>query len=172
MNTVIEKAMATDLPELNDMYTRVVARMFENGVDLWNDYYPTEELPGDIAANRLYVLKRERQIVAAFAVFDSLPMQHCFDWLNQNDTPLYISRLAVHPDFNRQGLGAAILNAAAQIATETGRDTVRVLVAVENTPAIGLYRKNGLVEVPGQAVEYFASLGRDVIELAFEKRLG
>ncbi len=169
MSIVIEKARPGDLPELNKMYRRVVARMFETGLDLWNDYYPTDELPDDIAAERLYVIRQGDKIAAAFALFDRVPAQHCFEWQNPDADVLYVGRLGVHPDCARQGFGGMVLDTVFDMARTMGMDAVRLLVAIENTPAMGLYRKNGFTQVSGQAVEYYASLGRDVTELGFEK---
>lgn len=54
-----------------------------------------------------------------------------------------IINLAVHPDFRRQGLGRAVLNALLEDADRRGLHRLALEVRVSNGAAIALYRSHG-----------------------------
>lgn len=56
-----------------------------------------------------------------------------------------ILTLAVDPDFRRQGLARALVEAAAAIARTADADVMFLEVSAENLPAIGLYEGAGFV---------------------------
>jgi ribosomal protein S18 acetylase RimI-like enzyme len=58
-----------------------------------------------------------------------------------------ISDLAVTEDRRRHGVGMAILRAMFTELARQGAEEVRLSVAIQNKPAVGLYRKLGLHEV-------------------------
>lgn len=60
---------------------------------------------------------------------------------------LEIIGLAIDPDHRRQGYGAALLSGAAHMAQARGVRELALHVAVQNTPAIALYEREGFVQV-------------------------
>jgi ribosomal protein S18 acetylase RimI-like enzyme len=54
-----------------------------------------------------------------------------------------LDKLYVHPDHQRHGLGAALLDAARSWATSQGRNRLVLQVNRHNTLALGAYRKYG-----------------------------
>ena len=57
-----------------------------------------------------------------------------------------------------------------ELAKSQGAKYLRLFVAHENQPAIGLYRKMGFSQLPGEFGEFFLN-GARLFEYAFEKRL-
>ncbi len=57
----------------------------------------------------------------------------------------YISDIAVHPDYQRRGLGEAMMRWALAWFRQEGLRRAALMVNVENAPAIALYRKLGFV---------------------------
>lgn len=56
--------------------------------------------------------------------------------------------MAVHPDFQNQGIGAVLLNSLIDWAkTHPTIEVIKLDVAEENSPAIALYKKLGFVEI-------------------------
>jgi ribosomal protein S18 acetylase RimI-like enzyme len=62
-------------------------------------------------------------------------------------TALRISRVVVHPDFFRQGIGRLLVTEMERVAREkNGVDRMRLMTGVDNAPAVNLYRSLGFVE--------------------------
>lgn len=59
---------------------------------------------------------------------------------------LHVARLAVRPEFRRQGLAVALLDALEAWATERGATRVALQVSVTNAPALALYAALGFAE--------------------------
>ena len=57
-----------------------------------------------------------------------------------------ITNIAVHPDYRRKGLGAAILRSLLRHAKDAKLDSVSLEVRASNTAAIRLYEQAGFVE--------------------------
>ena len=74
-----------------------------------------------------------------------------------------ILTLAVAPEARRQGLGAALVEAAAGAAAARGAASMFLAVAEDNAAALGLYAKLGFVEV-GRRRSYYEG-GADAIVL-------
>lgn len=55
----------------------------------------------------------------------------------------YIHVLAVHPEFQRMGVGARLLAAAEELARQSGVHALRLYVWEHNTPAVRAYEKAG-----------------------------
>ena len=50
------QAIMRDLPQLKDMYKRIIQNMNEQDIQIWDDVYPCEFFEEDIKNNQLYVL--------------------------------------------------------------------------------------------------------------------
>ena len=61
-----------DLPELEKMFNKIVEQMNNNGIYIWNEYYPYEEFENDIENNRLFLLIKDNKICASFVVLEEL----------------------------------------------------------------------------------------------------
>ncbi len=66
----IRKAKQEELKSLKTIALKIVKNMNANGLQLWNEYYPAEELKGLIEQEKLYVCEEDNNIVSFFALFD------------------------------------------------------------------------------------------------------
>jgi len=83
----------------------------------------------------------------------------------------YLAILAVHPDYQRHGLGEALLCWALARFREQGLRRVVLTVTVDNAPAIALYRKLGFV--PGDlGLDYRRPIDEDEVRQVLEKHRG
>lgn len=82
-----------------------------------------------------------------------------------SDDRAELRRMRVHPDLQRRGLGARMLSALEQRATELGFRTLTLDTTVQQVPAIRLYTRSGYREI-GRSTK-----GRFSI-LEFEKKIG
>lgn len=73
--------------------------------------------------------------------------------VEENDIQ-WVTALAVHPDFQRQGIGAALLAWVKNIADKKGQSTVLLDVEIENEQALTVYERAGFEKI--QQVDYFA----------------
>ena len=164
-------AKKQDLPKLEEMFIKIVEQMNNNGIYIWNEYYPYEEFENDIENNRLFLLTKDNDICASFVVLDELTGEECFNWENKNEKALYMARLGVNVNFLRQGIGTKVLEIGKNIAKQKGLNYIRFTVVKENTPAITLYSKNNFKQVDGIYREYSESLNKTIEELGFELKL-
>jgi [ribosomal protein S18]-alanine N-acetyltransferase len=74
----------------------------------------------------------------------------------------HISTLAVHPDHRREGLGADLLTAALDLATQLGSDMATLEVRVSNEAAVNLYHKFGF-RIVGRRPRYYRDNDEDAL---------
>jgi ribosomal-protein-alanine N-acetyltransferase len=76
----------------------------------------------------------------------------------------HITILAVHPNYQRQGLGQVLLYALLQSAWQRGLEWATLEVRASNQVAIALYQKFGFSEV-GKRKRYYQDTGEDALIL-------
>jgi ribosomal-protein-alanine N-acetyltransferase len=76
----------------------------------------------------------------------------------------HITILAIHPDYQRQGLGQALLWAMLHSAWRRGLEWATLEVRISNQAAIALYQKFGFSEV-GRRRRYYQDTGEDALIL-------
>lgn len=82
----------------------------------------------------------------------------------------HITLLAVHPDYQRQGLGQLLLCALLEDAMKRGLERATLEVRETNEAALSLYKKFGF-KMAGRRKGYYQNLGEDAIVL-WQPRLG
>jgi Acetyltransferases len=145
----IRLANMNDLPQLKEMYSRIVDKMNCEGIQVWDEVYPVDFLGDDILAKRLYILIDSDEIASAFALCDSNDGFEHVKWENKYAKALYIDRLGVNIDYLRKGIGKQMLAAAITLAKEQSAEYLRLFVVDTNIPAINLYKKNGFKKANG-----------------------
>ena len=167
----LRMAQQKDLPELRRVYQDIAEEMKRNGVDLWNEFYPYEALPGDIEANRLYLLCEGERIAAAFAL-EQLPDSGDVEWLEPASPAVTLMRLGVDPHFQHCGVGAECIRQAGIIARKLGGVYLRLFVVDINTPAEKFYLKCGFRRAAGNHIELIPDLcPQELTEYGYEMRL-
>jgi len=61
----------------------------------------------------------------------------------------WINRLAVHPEFRRQGIGLRLIAEAERVLHEQGLQVVAALIEDRNQASLALFERAGYVEYPG-----------------------
>jgi [ribosomal protein S18]-alanine N-acetyltransferase len=120
--------------------------------------------------SELIVLQPEgtRQLTEAIANFGNATLDQsliiglgCF-WSIVEEA--HITIVAVHPDYQRQGLGQALLWALLSQAQQRGLERATLEVRVSNQAAIALYEKFGFREA-GRRRRYYEDTGEDALIL-------
>lgn len=76
----------------------------------------------------------------------------------------HITILAVHPQYQCQGLGETLLYGLLAVAEERGLERATLEVRVSNDPAIALYQKYGF-KTAGRRRRYYKDTGEDALIL-------
>ena len=148
-------AVMQDLEQLKDIYKEIVKNMNENGIQIWDNIYPCEFFEEDIRNNRLYILINDREIISAFALYDTNIGENAVEWNDKKAKAMYIDRLGVNIKHFKKGIASLMITKAKEIARTLGAEYLRLFVVDMNEPAIQLYQKNNFLKVKGIYDEVF-----------------
>ncbi|MCD7756912.1 MAG: GNAT family N-acetyltransferase [Clostridiales bacterium] len=134
-----EKASFNDLTAVLALYRSLIGT---EGC-AWNEFYPSEDdVRQDIAQGGLYLLwTDEGEIVAACALGPDPELDEVEGWDSRATNPMGLMRMAVRKDCQHQGLAGCLLTQVERKAARQGMDSIRLLVAQTNPPAIALYER-------------------------------
>lgn len=149
------QAVMQDLPQLKDMYKRIIKNMNEQNIQIWDDIYPCEFFEDDIKNNQLYILLNNGEIVSAFVLSDTNSGETAVEWNDNHAKTVYIDRLGVNIKYLKKGFGSLMLDKAKEIAKTLNAEYLRLFVVDINIPAIQLYNKKEFIKVNGVYNEIF-----------------
>lgn len=86
-------AVMQDLEQLKSIYKEIIKNMNENGIQIWDDIYPCGFFEDDIKNKRLYLLKKNEEIISAFSLSDTSPGENVIHWKDKSAKAMYIDRL-------------------------------------------------------------------------------
>lgn len=152
IETDITKAKEEDLDELMEMIVKVYEEMISRGLTQWGPHYPQKvDFLQDVKKNQLFLLKtKEKKIVACVALelndFSSptVAEHEEVDWAEKRKNKyIILLRLAVHPDYQKQGLAQKLLRFAEKHAISNKYTAIRLegLNLPRNLYLIEFYKK-------------------------------
>ncbi|RSK37404.1 GNAT family N-acetyltransferase [Hymenobacter metallilatus] len=142
---MIRLATLADLPAVLDVVRRVVPQMQATGNWQWTADYPNEAVfRQDIAQGHLWVAEHQGRVAAVAALTHNHqdPEYAQADW-DVTEPALVTHRLAVDPAAQGQGLAAALLGQAEQLARQQDLRVLRVDTNSENQATQRLFPKLG-----------------------------
>ena len=151
IDRTIRKATQSELDEVDALYDALLDHL-ESTINYtrWKKgLYPTRKTAGDgLADSTLFICVQDNRTIGT--VILNAIQEAAYkdaDWTIEarGDEVLVVHTLAVHPAFMGQGVASALLAFALQYAAQIGAKSIRLDVAVRNTPAISLYEKAGYV---------------------------
>lgn len=145
----VRLASTADLSEIIEMYQELIAEMYKNGIDIWDEVYPCDYFEQDIEKKQLYVLCDNNVIVSAFALCNTNIGEKCVEWESKKNNVLYLDRLGVNVQYLGKGIGSLMIDKAKEISKGLGAEYLRLFVVDINIPAIQLYRKKGFSQAEG-----------------------
>lgn len=163
-------AVMSDLSQIIEMYKKIIAKMNDNGIHIWDEIYPCKYFKNDIENNQLYLLWDDDKIVSAFVLCDLNSNSKSVNWSDKNAKALYIERLGVNVDYLRRGIGLLTINKAMALAKEMSGEYLRLFVVDNNKAAINLYQKAGLKRAAGIYEEVIDD-NLTLYELGFEIKI-
>ena len=145
----IEVGRMSDVDVLEKLYNELNDYL-EKGVNYsgWRkDVYPTRETAeSGIEEGNLFVLKSEGNIIGSIIVNhkqEEAYNQATWGFEADDSQILVIHTLAVHPVFMNMGIAERLMTFAKDYAIQKTMKSIRLDVAIQNTPAIALYEKCG-----------------------------
>lgn len=142
---IISKPLKSDVSELIKVTQECAEAMISNGICQWNDDYPSIEVfENDIELNQLWVLKDDDKIIGSIVISSIIDEEYkTVDWLTPTDYNCYIHRLAVHPEYQGQGLAQQLMTFAENYAKEHKFASIRLDTFSVNARNNRFYQKRG-----------------------------
>ncbi|NCB63289.1 MAG: GNAT family N-acetyltransferase [Clostridia bacterium] len=164
----IRPAAADDLDKLWPMVRRAVQKMNAGGSEQWGDDYPTREFyAGDIERRELWVAASPEGQIYGVALMTDAPEAAYRDISWAVPSPvLVIHRMAVDPDLQRSGVGAALFRHAESLALKQGLGAIHIDTYGKNAAMQGLIVSQGFTKMGEIRLH-----GRPLAFPCFEKRL-
>ena len=140
----IEHATKADKEEILKLYKIQLGREFCP----WNEYYPSEtEIDFDLSRDSLIVMREDGKIIASISIDDDEAVNALPYWSEALKPGGEVSRLAVLPDYQNQGIAREMIHATMEILKERGFKSIHFLVNRLNTKAMKSYAKLGFDKV-------------------------
>ncbi|RDI41364.1 GNAT family N-acetyltransferase [Falsibacillus pallidus] len=142
----IQPLSREDKKDVLTLFSEVTKDLKLNGIDQWDFFYPNRFLiEGDLKRSQMYGMKNDGKLIGIIVLEDRGSKKHDhIDWQIKGSAA-WIHRLAVHPDYQGQGLGKRLLVFAEKFAQQKGHDCLRLDVYSANPGAVRLYEKAGYV---------------------------
>jgi len=101
MNITVRKAIAADIEKLMDILNSATKKLLDKGVMQWEYPWDTQEVQSFITKEEFYIAEYEGVPCACFGL-----KPFCDNYfVPQDKTGLYWYHLAVHPDYDKLGIG-------------------------------------------------------------------
>jgi len=144
----IVAAKAEDKEEILKLYKMQLGREFCP----WDEHYPeAKEIDFDLPRDALFVMKEDTEagekIIAAISIDDDPNVESMECWSKDRKPGAELARLAVHPDWQNQGLARQMLAFGMEKIKERGYKSVHFLVNRLNTKALRSYAVFGFETV-------------------------
>lgn len=136
MKYIILDATENDKEEILSLYKKQIGREFCP----WNEHYPTmEEIHFDLSRDSLFIMKDGEKIIAAASIDQDEQVEQLDCWSSALAPGAEMSRLAVDPEYQNQGLAREMLLHGMAVMKERGYKSIHFLVNKHNVKALNSY---------------------------------
>lgn len=140
-------AAMNDLDEIMQLVEQARGFMKKNGLDQWQDEYPTRgHFEDDIKGGYCHLLTEDDKIAAVITI-TKIP-EECYEhlhegaWINSGEYAA-IHRATVSDKYRGRGLGAQLISLADTIAADWGVKSIRADTHENNAPMRSSLQKSG-----------------------------
>lgn len=158
----IDKATIDQLDNVFQIFKDCRISMEKDGVYQWTEHYPTLKIiRNDIQEGYLYCLTQNEKIVGVVNISDiQEPEYKTIHWQNNDGKILVVHRLAVHPQFQKQGLAKKLMDFSEDYATKNNYSSVRLDAYSGNERVLRFYenrdyKKRGEVFFPKRELPFY-----------------
>jgi ribosomal protein S18 acetylase RimI-like enzyme len=123
--------------------------MTSEGIFQWYAFYPNREVfEKDVMREELFVLLIDDHIVGCIVISSEKDLLYNdIDWLTEDGRNLYIHRLAVHPDFQKNGFAKKLMDFAEAFALQKNIDSIRLDTFSQNPRNQKFYEARGYIRL-------------------------
>ena len=139
----------SDLDRLLQITRLCAIEMESRKVFQWNEHYPDgQSFIRDINNSELYVYCIKDIVVGCVSIcslMDNVYSKVC--WKTDGKNSIYIHRLAVDPDHQKQGVGSKLMDFAENKSKSDGIDSIRLDTFSKNTVNQNFYEARGYIKL-------------------------
>ena len=145
----IELAEITDLDRIMEITKACAIDLISKNIFQWNENYPSKEaFKKDIEKNTLYVFKNKFQITGCISICEDKDEEYeDVEWITKDFKNLYLHRLAVHPEYQKKGIGRSLMDFAEEYAKLNGFKSVRLDTFSQNQRNNKFYKSRQYVQL-------------------------
>ena len=148
VSVTLEKAHAPDVAGIVALRTAVAERLTRDfGRGHWSSPGTESSVIRDMATPGLYVVRDQALLIATLRLATRKPWAVDPQYFSANETPLYLTSMAVDPDRQRQGIGRGCMTEAIKVARQKPADAIRLDAYDAAAGAGAFYEKCGFREV-------------------------
>jgi GNAT superfamily N-acetyltransferase len=158
MRIQLKLANDDDAPGLVRLREAVNGRLMEEfGPGFWCTALSEHGALSAVRQAQVYVARHHGEIMVTLALAARKPWAIDLSYFAPRERPFYLTNMAVHPEFQRQGLGCEAIHEARRIAQASGGDAIRLDAYDVPAGAGPFYAKCGFIET-GRAMYRSAPL--------------
>ncbi len=148
---MIRKGGVSDINSILNITKSCALYMIQNEIYQWNEHYPDRgSFISDAENQELYVYVKKSKVIACISLCIHMDKVYLpVKWKTKNNNNLYIHRLAVHPDFQKKGIGKILMDFAEKYATEKKFVSVRLDTFSVNKRNLKFYESRGYERLEG-----------------------
>lgn len=141
---IMRKAHLEDIKEIMSIIRKTIMEMHSYHNHQWDEFYPQEkDFINDIQVGDLYVAERNGRLVAFICVNKIEPAEYSgLNWSSRKDV-MVIHRMAVDPEYRRNGVGRELMNFAEDLALKSNIDYLKTDTNSINEKMKALFLKFG-----------------------------
>ena len=142
---MIRAGNISDIDSILNITKSCAAHMIQNGIYQWNEHYPDKSSFINDAENmELYVYIENEKVIACISLCKKMDEVYFpVSWITKNYNNLYIHRLAVHPDFQKKGVGKVLMDFAEKYARKKECKSIRLDTFSVNKRNLKFYESRG-----------------------------
>lgn len=145
----ITQARHGDALTIMDLFKECIGDMAANGLFQWDDTYPNINIvTKDMESGTLFNSIDKGKCTGVITLNEEQPVEYGgLDWTPNTSRALVVHRLAVHPDWQKQGLGNKLMDYAEKFAVQNGYAAIRLDTYSINKKAVSFYEHRGYKKV-------------------------
>ena len=142
---MIRPGEVSDIDAILNITKSCAINMIQNDIYQWNERYPDRgSFINDAENQELYVYVINGKVVACISLCVHIDEVYLpVKWKTKNDNNLYIHRLAVHPGFQKKGVGKILMDFAEEYAKEKKFVSIRLDTFSVNKRNLKFYESRG-----------------------------
>lgn len=141
----ISPATLRDLDGIMPLVRAAVRHMDDHGIFQWDEVYPDlQTFTDDLAEGTLYTAHVDGNLAGVIVLNEFQdPEYGDVEWEFNGGPVLVVHRLCVHPDAQRRGVAARLMDYAEALAGARGYRAIRLDAFKANPGAVALYDRRG-----------------------------